>query len=568
MGHCGCCACVPGQKVSSMGAGASTDGLTPSQKEGISRELQARYAQTLEGAGPAISDSDSIQVYKSLKDAYEEELTKLGVARSKGFTPIEDLDNSGNGSMGIDEVVGPAILVRSDTSMSDNGVIPVSHSPDHFDDDFDHSNPMVRTKTSQDMLSELEAMEDHKAKISSFISSLKDGDISTTRSSKFRIRRLTYSQRTVEAPEPGSPVTKLTKRTTIYASTEIGVRQEKVAPFPENYLGTFSCHGIEPSDEDETGIHDKINQDRGCVVYPYNSSNTEALFLALDGHGEQGDKVSEFVMRQIVVSLEKHPSLATDPALALKETFIKTNIALMTTSINYMTSGCTCVCAYVTGNKLYVANCGDSRAVMATGSRFDNLKSKNLSRDHKPDDPEEAARITEWGGFIQPAPEPGLTARVYLDAAHTMIGLAMARSIGECFFCMCTSCVQEYVCVLAFFSDPTPPFPTPVDTGDFAVKNVGVIAEPEVLEFDISTEDQFMILASDGVWEFIYSQEAVDIVSASLRQGKNVTQACQELIEASSARWVEEEGDYRDDITAVIIRLPLPFQGSLLDPTA
>lgn len=100
------------------------------------------------------------------------------------------------------------------------------------------------------------------------------------------------------------------------------------------------------------------------------------------------------------------------------------------------------------------------------------------------------------------------------------------------------------------------------------MKNVGVIAEPEVLEFDISTEDQFMILASDGVWEFIYSQEAVDIVSASLRQGKNVTQACQELIEASSARWVEEEGDYRDDITAVIIRLPLPFQGSLLDPTA
>ena len=453
-------------QVSTMGAGASTDGLTPSQKEVISRQLQARYAQTLEGAGPAVSDSDSIQVYKSLKDAYEEELTKLKAGgKAGGFTPLEeDLDYSRNGSIGIDEVVGPAILVRSDTSMSDNGVIPGSPSPDHFDDDFDHSNPMVRTKTSQDMLSELEAMEDHKAKISSFISSLKDGDISTTRSSKFRIRRLTYSQRTVEAPEPGSPVTKLTKRTTIYASTEIGVRQEKVAPFPENYLGTFSCHGIEPSDEDETGIHDKINQDRGCVVYPYNSSNTEALFLALDGHGEQGDKVSEFVMRQIVVSLEKHPSLATDPTLALKETFIKTNIALMTTSINYMTSGCTCVCAYVTGNKLYVANCGDSRAVMATGSRFDSLKAKNLSRDHKPDDPEESARITEWGGYIQPAPEPGLTARVYLDAAHTMIGLAMARSIGELpFFRVCMpACVCVCVCVCVFsdilFLTPPPPF--------------------------------------------------------------------------------------------------------------
>ena len=58
------------------------------------------------------------------------------------------------------------------------------------------------------------------------------------------------------------------------------------------------------------------------------------------------------------------------------------------------------------------------------------VKARDLSRDHKPDDPEEAARITEWGGYILPAPEPGLTARVYLDPEFTMIGLAMARSIG------------------------------------------------------------------------------------------------------------------------------------------
>jgi len=95
--------------------------------------------------------------------------------------------------------------------------------------------------------------------------------------------------------------------------------------------------------------------------------------------------------------------------------------------------------------------------------------------------------------------------------------------------------------------------------GDFAVKNVGVIAEPEVLEFEIGQEDQFMILASDGVWEFIYSQEAVDIVAACLREGKSVTQACQVLIEQATNRWQEEEGDYRDDITAIVIRFPLPY---------
>ena len=48
-----------------------------------------------------------------------------------------------------------------------------------------------------------------------------------------------------------------------------------------------------------TGIHGKINQDRGCVVYPYNGMADEGLFCVMDGHGEHGDKVSEFVMRQV-----------------------------------------------------------------------------------------------------------------------------------------------------------------------------------------------------------------------------------------------------------------------------
>ena len=91
----------------------------------------------------------------------------------------------------------------------------------------------------------------------------------------------------------------LKNRTSIFASSEIGVVQEKKPPFPIEYLGTYSCHGIEPSPNEEDGIHEKINQDRGCIVYPYHSNRNEALFMVLDGHGEHGDKVSEFVMRQV-----------------------------------------------------------------------------------------------------------------------------------------------------------------------------------------------------------------------------------------------------------------------------
>lgn len=53
-----------------------------------------------------------------------------------------------------------------------------------------------------------------------------------------------------------------------------------------------------------------------------------------------------------------------------------------------------------------------------------------LSFSSQPDDPEEMARIVAWGGFVCPPAEVGLSARVYLDPGFTMIGLAMARSIG------------------------------------------------------------------------------------------------------------------------------------------
>ncbi len=106
-----------------------------------------------------------------------------------------------------------------------------------------------------------------------------------------------------------------------------------------------------------------------------------------------------------------------------------------------------------------------------------------------------------------------------------MIGLAMARSIG-----------------------------------DYAVKAVGVIPEPDVSEADITEHHKFMILASDGVWEFISSQEAVDIVAAKIHMGADV--ACETLIHEATERWAEEEGDYRDDITAMVLTFPLPYDYS------
>lgn len=132
-----------------------------------------------------------------------------------------------------------------------------------------------------------------------------------------------------------------------------------------------------------------------------------------------------------MVSLEKHHLLNNDPETALKETFVTTNTALMVTPIKYMTSGTTVVAVYVKGTAMYIANVGDSRAVLAVApAAGDKYEAKMLSRDHKPDMPEEMERIVSWGGFVSPCPEPGMSSRVWLDKDFQLIGLAMSRSIG------------------------------------------------------------------------------------------------------------------------------------------
>ena len=172
-------------------------------------------------------------------------------------------------------------------------------------------------------------------------------------------------------------------------------------------------------------------------------------------------------------------------------------------------SGTTAVVVLMREFKLYIANAGDSRAVMAKRNRDGKIVAHDLSVDQNPNHPVEQARIEAAGGFVSPPPEPGLSARVWLDANFTQIGLAMGRSLG-----------------------------------DHAVKSVGVIAEPEVTTYDITPDDEYMIVASDGVWEFIDSEEAVNIVLRNLDRGAH--KACEILIETAKQRWRDEEGDYRD----------------------
>ena len=78
------------------------------------------------------------------------------------------------------------------------------------------------------------------------------------------------------------------------------------------------------------------------------------------------------------------------------------------------------------------SRCGTSgsRAVVVqrAGAGFEAAP---LSRDHNPDLPDERRRVEAAGGFVSDPPAPGLSARVWLDAKRTRVGLAMSRSLGD-----------------------------------------------------------------------------------------------------------------------------------------
>ena len=144
----------------------------------------------------------------------------------------------------------------------------------------------------------------------------------------------------------------------------------------------------------------------------------------------------------------------------------------------------------------------------------------NLSRDHKPTIPEEAERILKVGGRIRPMrDEDGEfigPPRVYMKDKD-MPGLAMTRSFG-----------------------------------DYFGSTAGVISEPEVCEYFFKPEDKFMVLASDGLFEFMDSQICVDIIK-DYYDKNDIVGCCEYLYKESTRRWIQEEEDTIDDITMILV---------------
>ncbi|CAI0376567.1 unnamed protein product [Linum tenue] len=118
------------------------------------------------------------------------------------------------------------------------------------------------------------------------------------------------------------------------------------------------------------------------------------LFGVFDGHG--GARAAEYVKQNLFSNLINHPKFISDTKSAIADAYNHTDSEfLKSENTQNRDAGSTASTAILVGDRLLVANVGDSRAVICRGGN-----AIAVSRDHKPDQTDERQRIEDAGGFV------------------------------------------------------------------------------------------------------------------------------------------------------------------------
>ncbi|WVY89776.1 hypothetical protein V8G54_035290 [Vigna mungo] len=295
--------------------------------------------------------------------------------------------------------------------------------------------------------------------------------------------------------------------------------------------GLSSMQGWRASMEDAHAAHLDLDE-------------STSFFGVYDGHG--GKVVAKFCakyLHQQVVKSEAY--IAGDIGTSLRESFFRMDemmrgqrgwreLASLGDKINKFnviclmyckqgphsnfagpTSGSTACVAVIRNNQLFVANAGDSRCVICRkGQAYD------LSIDHKPDLDTEKERIIKAGGFIH--------------AGRVNGSLSLARAIGD----------------MEFKQNRFLP----------AEKQM-VTANPDINTIELSDEDEFIVLACDGIWDCLSSQQLVDFVRQQLLIETKLSAVCERVLDRCLAPTIGI-GDGCDNMTMILVQLKRLRQSS------
>ncbi|KAJ3679187.1 hypothetical protein LUZ60_017198 [Juncus effusus] len=176
------------------------------------------------------------------------------------------------------------------------------------------------------------------------------------------------------------------------------------------------------------------------------------------------------------------------------------------------TSGSTACVALIRNKQLVVANAGDSRCIISRKGQ-----AYNLSRDHKPELQAERERIVKAGGYIQ--------------AGRVNGSLNLTRAIGDVEFKLNKFLPAE--------------------------KQV-VTANPDVNIVELCDDDDFIVLACDGIWDCMTSQQVVDFIHEHINKESSLSAVCERIMDRCLAPSTMG-GEGCDNMTIIIVQLKKPF---------
>jgi len=328
------------------------------------------------------------------------------------------------------------------------------------------------------------------------------------------------------------------------------------------------------------------NQDSFIIL----RCDTFSLSGVFDGHGRKGHEVSDFIKENMPKILLSQETFATDPEKALIIAFERMQSMIQAATgkniLDATRSGSTCslVLHILETSTLYIAHVGDSRVVLGRQpSENAAVQAVDLTIDHKPDLPAERARIEKAGGIV--VFDGGWNYRVFAkdkkdSRGKRYPGLNMSRAMGDLngFNDAGISCIPDLSKHEVEMSSPKSPkkpledpAAVPQDPDDSVLRDAGSATtarptlEPSLSSASVSTPsvsslnidpsiDKFLLIASDGVWEFVTSEEAVQEVACF--QGNQAGAAAEHLAALSWERWmIQMEGQVVDDITALVVYL-------------
>lgn len=238
-----------------------------------------------------------------------------------------------------------------------------------------------------------------------------------------------------------------------------------------------------------------------------------AFFAVYDGHG--GNQAAQFVSSKLHNNIVQHPLFSTNIEEAIREGFIQTEKQFEEETIREKIHGgvgTTACVGIIFKHTLYIANVGDSAAILCRKG-----KPIPLTNPHTVKNPKEKDRISSLGGVIVKDQRLGHP----LWNPH-LINIGVTRAFGDFYFKQ-----KEW-------TDGKPS---------------GLTAEPEIVQLPLTTDDYFLLLASDGFWDVIGTQQAISLITTKIGEKQDLNLICKELTDLALKRATE------DNTTVLLVKL-------------